>query len=138
MGNIAGFQWKAYFKDDVVIEQFDEDDKEVMYKEVMDKGEKNITVFKVLDASGKDALKADLRKSTLTEGKKITKVKGKNPQLIYRRRVVRGVKGADGVIMTTPSIIKHHVGIKTDKETKILEVYLERHTDKKKTKTFKE
>jgi len=138
MGNIAGFQWKAYFNDDVVIEQFDEDDNEVLFKEVIDKGEDNITVFKVLDSSGKDALKADLRKSTLTEGKKVTKVKGKNPQLIYRRRVVRGVRGADGAIMTTPSIIKHHVGIKTDSETKVLEVYLERNTDKKKTKAFKE
>jgi hypothetical protein len=139
MGDIAGFYWKAEFNDNYIIKQFDESDKEILFKEVLCKGEEDLKSFKLFNIKDEEIVDVDfVNQSIKLKGKKLQYIKGDNPQLIYRRRIVRGVKGVNGNLMTTPSMIKHHVGIRTNKEIKIAEVYLEQNTDEFISKIIKE
>jgi hypothetical protein len=139
MGDIAGFYWKAEFNDNYIIKQFDESDKEILFKEVLCKGEEDLKSFKLFNIKDEEIVDVDfVNQSIKLKGKKLQYIKGDNPRLIYRRRIVRGVKGVNGNLMTNPSMIKHQVGIRTNKEIKIAEVYLEQNTDEFISKIIKE
>ena len=114
-----GYYWIAKFDDNSEIEQFDEDDNEILFKEVLDKMDE-LEVFSITD--GNETYEVDLVKQEIKSPKESFKVTGSNPELIYfRRNQVRMEIGANRPLL--PPRVVHHLGIKTNTQEQKFEVF---------------
>ena len=115
-----GYYWEALFEDESVITQYDKDDKETLFKEVLEHKSKLIK-FGVISNDEDEEYIVDLKDSLIIGPNVSYEVKGKNPSLIYfRRNFVRQNVGATELL---PTMVEHHLGIKTDTEEKKLEIF---------------
>jgi len=115
------FYWKATFDGSIPnIEQFDELDNEILFKDVED----NISVlekFELISSDNKEVYTVDLvNKKILGPGVSYS-ITGTSPKLIFfKRQSVRGEVGTGNVLK--PLTI-FHFGIKTSTQEKKLEVF---------------
>ena len=115
-----GFYWIATLDDDSVIEQFNPDGSENLYK-LVDDNYDNLVSFKI--TNGDDVYEIDMVKWKLKTPTKTYNPKGLTPKLIYfRRNQVRMEVGGTNRDLLFPRVV-HHIGIDTDDEDIKMEVF---------------
>jgi len=117
-----GYYWKAEFDDDSTIEQFDKNENETLFKDVLDK-EDSLIRFSVISNDNKESYTADLSAKTLTGPGVSYSITGKAPKLTYfRRNSVRMEVGGQNRKLLSPNVV-HMLGIKTSTNEKRLEIF---------------
>jgi len=120
MGKIdEDYYWKATFKDGV-IEQFDEKDNEVLFKEV-EKNKETLVKFELISPDGKEVYAVDLVNKKITGPNVSYAITGTQPKLIFfKRNSVRAEVGTGNTL--APNCV-FHFGIKTSTQEKKLEIF---------------
>jgi len=116
-----GYYWTVTFQDNSTLEQFDGLGDEVAFG-VAEQNASPIKKIKIISSEEDEDYEIDIGDGKIYTPTKTYTVLGTNPEYIYFRRAdVRMKVGGTGDILT-PRLV-HHVGIKTDTEEKVVEVF---------------
>jgi len=114
------FSWEARFSDESVIAQFDKDGKEIKYG-VVEKKIDDLEEFVIVSKNLDEMYIVNLVDKTIVGPDISYTVVGNGAELIYRRR--NDVRLELGTGNRLDPRVRHIIGIKTDKEEKVVEVF---------------
>lgn len=118
-----GFYWTVTFQDNSTLSQYDGLGDEVRWADV-ESNASPVKKIKITSSEEDEDYELDLGDGKIYTPTKTYTVLGTNPQYIYfRRNDVRMEVGPAEKRVILPPRVTHHLGIKTDTQEKVVEVF---------------